>query len=31
MKLSDFSIKNYQFTLVIFFLLTAISHNHGAS
>ncbi|VWX34219.1 Multidrug transporter AcrB [Limnobacter sp. 130] len=24
MKLSDFSIKNYQFTLVIFFLLTAI-------
>ncbi|WP_394672967.1 efflux RND transporter permease subunit [Limnobacter sp.] len=24
MKLSDFSIKNYQFTLVIFFLMTAI-------
>ena len=24
MKLSDFSIKKYQFTLVIFFLLTAI-------
>ncbi|HEX4856899.1 MAG TPA: efflux RND transporter permease subunit, partial [Limnobacter sp.] len=24
MKLSDFSIKNYQFTLVVFFLLAAI-------